>query len=73
MYDYRKNHSFDYMDVCWQSDVSAFQYAISVCHSFLSNKQASFNLMTADTVGAILETKENLSLFPLFPHLFAMK
>ena len=73
MYDYRKNHSFDYMDVCWQSDVSAFQYAISVCHSFLSKKQASFNLMTAVTVGAILETKENLSLFPLFPHLFAMK
>ena len=22
--DYRKNHSFDYMDLCWQSDVSAF-------------------------------------------------
>ena len=73
MYDYWKNHSFDSVDVCWQSDVSAFQYAISVCHSFPSKKQASFNLMTAVTVGAILETKENLSLFPLFPHLFAMK
>ena len=22
--DYWKNHSFDYMDLCWQSDVSAF-------------------------------------------------
>ena len=22
-HDYRKNHSFDYMDLCWQSDVSA--------------------------------------------------
>ena len=22
--DYRKNHSFDYMDLCWQSTVSAF-------------------------------------------------
>ena len=22
--DYRKNHSFDHMDLCWQSDVSAF-------------------------------------------------
>ena len=21
-----KNHSFDYVDLCWQSDVSAFQY-----------------------------------------------
>ena len=26
--DYWKNHSFDYMDLCWQSDVSAFQYAV---------------------------------------------
>ena len=24
LYDYWKNHSFDYMDLCWQSDVSAF-------------------------------------------------
>ena len=22
--DYWKNHSFDYLDLCWQSDVSAF-------------------------------------------------
>ena len=24
IHDYRKNHTFDYMDLCWQSDVSAF-------------------------------------------------
>ena len=24
LHDYRKNHSFDDMDLCWQSDVSAF-------------------------------------------------
>ena len=24
VHDYRKNHSFDYEDLCWQSDVSAF-------------------------------------------------
>ena len=24
IHDYRKNHSFDYMDLCWQSDISAF-------------------------------------------------
>ena len=23
-----KNHSFDYMDLCWQSDVSAFYYVV---------------------------------------------
>ena len=28
MTDYWKNHSFDYTDLCWQSNVSAFQYAI---------------------------------------------
>ena len=26
--DYWKNHSFGYADLCWQSDVSAFEYAI---------------------------------------------
>ena len=24
IYDYWKNHSFDYIDLCWQSDVSSF-------------------------------------------------
>ena len=24
VYDYWKNHNFDYIDLCWQSDVSAF-------------------------------------------------
>ena len=24
IHDYWKNHSFDYMDLCWQSNVSAF-------------------------------------------------
>ena len=28
IHDYWKNHSFDYMDLCWQSNVSAFLYAI---------------------------------------------
>ena len=26
--DYWKNHSFDYMDLCWQSNVSAFEYDV---------------------------------------------
>ena len=26
--DYRKNHSFDYTDLCWQSNVFAFKYAV---------------------------------------------
>jgi len=28
IHDHRKNHSLDQMDLCWQSNVSAFEYAI---------------------------------------------
>ena len=28
IHDYWKNHSLDKMDLCWQSNVSAFEYAI---------------------------------------------
>ena len=28
IHDYWKNHSLDYTDLCWQSKVSAFEYAI---------------------------------------------
>ena len=28
LHDYWKNNSFDYTDLCWQSNVSAFKYAI---------------------------------------------
>ena len=28
VHDYLKNHSFNYMDLCQQSDVSAFWYAV---------------------------------------------
>ena len=34
VHNYPKNCSFDYMDLCWQSDVSAFKYAVYICHSF---------------------------------------
>ena len=34
-------------DLCWQSDASAFQYTVQVCHSFSSKEQASFNFMAA--------------------------
>ena len=27
IHDHWKNHSFDYMNLCWQSDVFAFEYA----------------------------------------------
>ena len=28
VYDYWRNHSFDYMDLCLQSNISAFEYAV---------------------------------------------
>ena len=34
----------------WQSNVSAFQYAIYVAHNFSSKEQASFNFMAAVTI-----------------------
>ena len=28
IHHYWKNHSFHYIDLCWQSDLSAFKYAV---------------------------------------------
>ena len=38
IHDHWKNHSFDQIDICWQSNVSAFQYAIWVGHNFSSKE-----------------------------------
>ena len=38
IHDYWKNQSFDYSDLCWQSNVSAFQYAIWVGQNFPSKE-----------------------------------
>ena len=57
IHDYWKNHCFHYMDLCWQSDVSAFEYAVQVGQSFSSKKQASFNFMTEVTSALIVEPK----------------
>ena len=36
------------MELCQQSNVSAFYYAVAVGHSFSSKEQASCNFMAAD-------------------------
>ena len=38
IHDRRKNHSLDQTDLCWQSSVSAFSYAIYVGHNFPSKE-----------------------------------
>ena len=44
------------------------------CHNFSSKEQASFNFMAAVTICSDVGAQKNsLLLFPLFPHLFAMK
>ena len=50
IHDYWKNHSLEYTNLCQQSDVSAFQYAVYVCHSFASKEQVSFNFMAVVTI-----------------------
>ena len=42
-------HSFDYMNLWWQSNVSAFQHTVEVCHSFPAKKQTSCHFMAAVT------------------------
>ena len=40
------------MDLCWQSNVSAFQYAVHIeyGHKFSSKEQASFDSMATVTI-----------------------
>ena len=48
--------------------------AFLVGHSFSSKEQASFNFLAVVTICSDFGAQENsLPLFPLFPHLFAMK
>jgi len=46
------------MNLCWQSDVSAFN-TVCICHSFSSKKQASFNFMAAVNVHSDFGAQEN--------------
>ena len=57
IHNYQKIHSFDYMDLCRQSDVSTFQYAVCVYHSFPRSKHFLISwLQSLSTV--IFEPKE---------------
>ena len=63
IHDYWKNHSLDWTDLCQQSNVSAFKYAVWVGHSFSSKEQVSFNFMAAVTICSdFLEPKKIKSL-----------
>ena len=59
IHDHWKNHSFDYPDLCQQSNVSAFKYTVLVDHSFSSKEQVSFNFMAAVTICSDFGAQEN--------------
>ena len=45
-----KTVALDCMDLCWQSDVSAFQHTVWIRHRFPAEKQSSSDFMAAVTV-----------------------
>ena len=55
------------MELCQQSDVSAFQQAVQVSHSFYSKKQTSFNFMSAVTMILQLEKIKSVSVLIFSP------
>ena len=67
LHNHWKNHNFDYMDLCWQSDVSLFN-TLS-CHSFHFKEQASFTFMAAGPIRSDFGAQENkiCHCFPLSP------
>ena len=78
IHDYWKNHNFDCTGIYRQNDIFAFLiHCLGL--SLLLFKAARFffffNFMSAVTIHSSFGSsgKENLPLFPLFPHLFAMK
>ena len=69
--DHWEDHSLDYMDLCWQSNVSAFQHTVWVCHSFPAKKQMSSNFMAAVIICSDFRTQEEelyhyFHIFPLY-------
>ena len=62
IHDYWKNHSFNSMDLCRQSNVSAFEYAAQFGHSFSSKEQTSFHFTGAFTISGDFGAQEKRSL-----------
>ena len=50
IHDYWKNHTFDYIDLCQLSNVSAFYMLSWLLIIFLPKEQVSFNFMAAVTI-----------------------
>ena len=65
-----------YMDLCQQSNVSAFQHTVWVCHSFPAKKQSSSDFMTVVTTCSDFKAQEEEIchyFHPSIPLLFTIK
>ena len=72
--DYWKNHNFNETDLCWQRNVSVFNMLSRLVITFPPRSKHLLISWLQSPSAVILEPPKNsLSLFPLFPHLFAMK
>ena len=61
-HDYWKNHSFDYMDICWQSDVSSFNTMCRFVIAFLPWSKCLLISWLQSLSAVILEPKKIKSL-----------
>ena len=62
VHDYWKNHSFDYMDLCQQSNVSAFNMLSRVVITFLPRSKHLLISWLQSPLAVILETLKIKSL-----------
>ena len=58
VHDYWENHSFGYMDLCWQSDISAFNTLSRFVKAFLSKSKHLLTSWLQSLSAVILEHKE---------------
>ena len=59
VHDYWKNHSFDYMNLCWQSYVSAFNMLSSLVITFPPRSKRLLISWLQSPSAVILEFKKN--------------
>ena len=67
--DHREDHCLNYMDLCWQSYVSALQHTVYICHSFPAKEQLSSDFMAAVIIHSDFRVQEEeiCHYFHLFP------
>ena len=74
IHDYWRKHSFDYMDLCRQSSLCFTISCLGLSWLFFQGARIfEFHSYSHNMQWFWSPRKSSLSLFPLFPHLFAMK